>query len=147
FRDVNVLRGGEDFVEALARAVDSCQVFIVVIGRDWSDARDDQGRRRLDDPSAFIRLEVETALRRKGLVLTVLVESATLPDFDDLPEPLRPLARRQAIELGDHRWDFDTQELISRIEEVIGPPRQGWKRAAAWATACAMVLAGIAIGS
>jgi hypothetical protein len=144
FRDVNVLKGGEDFVEALARAVDSCQVFIVVIGREWFDARDDQGRRRLDDPRDFIRLEVETALRRKVLVLPVLVEGAVMPDLDDLPEPLRPLARRQAIELSDHRWDFDTQELITRIEEVIGRPHQRGKHLAFWGAAAAAMIATVA---
>ena len=109
FRDVDQLKGGDDFVEALARAVDSCDVFILVIGRDWLDARNEGGQRRLDDPQDFIRLEVETALRRKVLLLPVLVEGAAMPEPSDLPEALSPLARRQAIELSEHRWDFDVQ--------------------------------------
>ena len=144
FRDVNYLKGGEDFVEALARAVDTCKVFIVVIGCDWFDTRDDEGRRRLEDPHDFIRLEVETALRRKVLVVPVLVEGATMRGADDLPEPLRPLGRLQAIELSDHRWDFDIQELLTRIEEVIGRPGQRRKRFAVLATATMLLLAGVA---
>jgi TIR domain len=45
FRDVDKLKPGEDFVEALARALDSAQVFILVIGHEWVDTRDDKGNR------------------------------------------------------------------------------------------------------
>jgi TIR domain/PASTA domain len=140
FRDVDQLKAGDDFVEALARAVDSCNVFILVIGRDWVDARNERGERRLEDPEDFIRLEVETALRRKVLVLPVLVEGAAMPDPASLPEPLRPLARRQAIELSEHRWDFDVQELVRRIEEV-GGKRRVWTSVPFRAAAAALVLA------
>ncbi len=139
FRDVDDLKAGDDFVEALARAVDSADVFILVIGRDWADARDAQGKRRLDDPHDFIRLELEAAFKRKSLILPVLVEGAPMVEADSLPEPLRPLARRQAIELSEHRWDFDVQELLRRIDEVIGPQRSGWKTVALRATAAVAV--------
>src|SRR5262245_53064575 len=141
FRDIDRLKAGDDFVEALARAVDSCDVFILVIGRDWAEARNERGQRRLDDPQDFIRLEVETALRRKVLVLPVLVEGATMPEPSDLPEPLSALARRQAIELSEHRWDFDIQQLLRRIEEVGGGKRSVWKSVPVRAAAAALVLA------
>jgi hypothetical protein len=118
FRDVDQLKPGDDFVDALARAVDVCEVFVLVIGRDWVDARNAKGGRRLDDPKDFVRLELETALRRKILIVPVLVEGAAMVEEDQLPEPLRPLARRQAIELSEHRWDFDVQELLRTIETV-----------------------------
>jgi TIR domain/PASTA domain len=139
FRDVDRLKPGDDFVEALARAVDSADVFILVIGRDWLDVRNQRGERRLDDPTDFIRLELETALRRKILVLPVLVEGATMVDAQELPEPLRPLARRQAIELSEHRWDFDVQELLRRIDEVVKPKRS-LSRTAAFRVAAALLL-------
>ena len=141
FRDVDRLKAGDDFVEALARAVDSCDVFVLVIGRDWVTAQNQRGERRLDDPSDFIRLELETALRRKILVLPVLVEGATMVDAEDLPEPLRPLARRQALELSEHRWDFDIQALLRRIDEVVKPAEPMWKTGWFRAAAAVLVLA------
>jgi len=147
FRDVDRLKPGDDFVEALARAVDSCDVFILVIGRDWVEARNERGERRLDDPQDFIRLEVETALRRKVLVLPVLVEAAAMPETSDLPEDLRPLARRQAIELSEHRWDFDVQQLLSRIEEATGTQRRVRKRVAFWTAAAVAALALAAVAT
>ena len=140
FRDVDYLKPGEDFVEAIARAVDGCDVFIAVIGPDWHDARNERGERRLDDPDDFIRLELETALRRGVLVLPVLVEGATMVQASDLPEPLRPLARRQAIELSEQRWDFDVQQLLRRIDDVLGPSRPWWKSRGAAAAAGAVLL-------
>jgi hypothetical protein len=144
FRDVDRLRAGDDFVESLAREVGSCEAFILVIGPDWLDARDEAGRRRLDDPEDFIRIELETALRRKILVLPVLVEGAKMVEAADLPESIRPLARRQAIELSEHRWDFDVQELLQRIQEVVKPHRS--KRKAAFtisAVVAVLLMAGL----
>ena len=141
FRDVDRLKAGDDFVEALARAVDSCDVFVLVIGRDWANVQNQRGERRLDDPSDFIRLELETALRRKILVLPVLVEGATMVDAEDLPEPLRPLARRQALELSEPRWDFDIQALLRRIDEVVKPARPVWKTGWFRTAAAVLVLA------
>lgn len=147
FRDVDEIRAGDDFVETLARAVGSCDAFVLVIGRDWLDARDDRGARRLDDPEDFIRIELETALRRKILVLPVLVEGAKMVEAAELPEPLRPLARRQAIELSEHRWDFDVQELLKRIEDVVRRDKPIWKSAVFRASAAVVLLSSFALGA
>ena len=61
FRDREIA-AGEDFVEAIRRSVESATVVLVVVGRHWLDARDAAGRRRLDDPGDFVRLEIELAL-------------------------------------------------------------------------------------
>jgi hypothetical protein len=145
FRDVDQLKPGDDFVDALARAVDSCDVFVLVIGRDWVDARNAKGDRRLDDPKDFVRLELESALRRKILIVPVLVEGATMFDEEQVPEPLRPVARRQAIELSEHRWDFDVQELLRTIENVGGRrPRKRLAYSAALLGVALLIIAGLA---
>jgi len=86
-------------------AVGSCDVLIVVIGKKWLDCTDAAGRRRLDDPKDFIRLETATALRRNIRVVPVLVQGATMPGAQNLPEDLEKLSRRQAIEISDAHWD------------------------------------------
>src|SRR5882672_5435119 len=62
FMDIDTLEPGVDFVEAIEQAVGSCEVLIVVVGREWLTIKDAAGQRRLDDPGDFVRLEVETAL-------------------------------------------------------------------------------------
>lgn len=119
FMDVEGIELGTDFVTAIENAVGSCRVLIVVIGDEWLDTRDAAGRRRLDDPHDFIRLETVTALQRDIRVVPVLVGGALMPRSDDLPEDLRPLARRQAIEVNHKQWEASTAELIRALEGML----------------------------
>ncbi|MBV9896946.1 MAG: TIR domain-containing protein [Chloroflexi bacterium] len=109
---------GVDFVKEIERAVGSCDVLVAVMGPNWLRMTDESGQRRLDDPSDFVRLEIATALDRNIRVIPVLVQSANMPYANDLPAPLQSLARRQAIELSDKRWDYDVGELIASLERV-----------------------------
>jgi hypothetical protein len=95
FQDIASIGIGEDFVDAMRRALESCAVTIVLIGPRWLDVRDDHGQRRLDDPEDWVRLEIEESLKRPGLrVVPLLVGNATMPRAAALPASLRLLARR-----------------------------------------------------
>lgn len=119
FMDVDTLEPGVDFVEAIEQAVGSCEVLIVVIGRDWLNIKDKAGCRRLDDPADFVRLEVESALVRRIRVIPVLVQDAPMPSAEELPPSLAKLARRNAIELSDARWAYDVDRLARTIQEIL----------------------------
>src|ERR1041384_4143726 len=108
FRDVDTLRPGQDFVQAIESRLSDCAVMLAVIGRDWVNARDLAGSRRLDEPFDFVRLEIAAALARPSvLVVPVLVEGASMPATSELPDSLKPLVRRQAISVRDETWDAD----------------------------------------
>lgn len=119
FMDVSAIEPGVDFVEAIDRAVGSCDALIVVIGRKWLTCTDAAGNRRLDDPKDFIRLETAAALRREIRVIPVLIQDAAMPTEKELPEDLLKLARRQAIEISDGHWDSDTEALIETLVKVL----------------------------
>lgn len=119
FMDVDTLEPGVDFVEAIEQAVGSCEVLIVVIGREWLTIKDKAGRRRLDDPGDFVRLEVESALARRIRVIPVLVQDAAMPGAEELPASLARLARRNAIELSDARWAYDVDRLAQTIQDIL----------------------------
>lgn len=123
FMDIDTIEPGVDFVEVIDKAVGCCEVLIVVIGREWLNLKDAAGRRRLDDPQDFVRLEIATALERNIRVIPVLVEDAPMPRPEALPPELAKLARRNAIELSDARWAFDVDRLIKTIEGVIQESR------------------------
>jgi TIR domain len=110
---------GVDFVERITAAVGSCRALLVVIGPQWMGA----GGSRIADPADFVRLEVETALRAADVtVIPVLVEGACMPAPEQLPAELRPLARRNAIELSDLRWRYDCQRLMTALDELLNEP-------------------------
>jgi hypothetical protein len=112
---------GVDFVEQIDEAVGSCRLLVAVIGPRWASLQDAHGRRRLDDPADFIRVEVETGLRRSEVrVVPVLVQGARMPGADELPASLADLARRNALELSDSRWTYDVDRLASAVERVLG---------------------------
>jgi hypothetical protein len=121
FMDVAGIDPGVDFVEAIEQAVGSCNVLIVVIGKQWAQATDAAGRRRLEDSNDFVRLEAAAALKRNVRVIPLLVEGATLPATESLPDDLRALTRRNAFELRDSRWEADMVLLIDALEKVLGP--------------------------
>lgn len=119
FMDVAAIEPGVDFVEAIDRAVGSCDVLLVIIGKQWLSCHDAAGRNRLDDPKDFIRLETATALRRNIRVIPVLVQGASMPGEGDLPDELKKLARRQATEISDSHWDASFGQLIETLQKLL----------------------------
>ena len=119
FKDVDDIELGDDFVEVITGAVGSCDVLLALIGDKWLAITDAHGRRRLDDPDDFVRLEIEAALARKVRVIPVLVGGAAMPSADELPDSMARLARRQALELSPDRFEFETTRLLSALDEAL----------------------------
>jgi hypothetical protein len=116
FMDVDSIQAGLDFAKVI-------------------DARDTAGRRRLDDPADFMRLEVESALRRDDIrVVPVLVDGASLPKAEQLPEGMQGLVRRQAWPLSHARFGPESDGLIGEISRYVtraggsaaAPARTDW---------------------
>ena len=118
FMDVDTLLPGVDFVQALEEAVEACDVFLAVIGARWENIKDDQGRRRIDNPEDFVRIEVAHALKRGIPVIPILVDGAQMPSSENLPNDLKGLSRRHAFIIGD-RLRSDVQHLISVLEKTF----------------------------
>jgi YVTN family beta-propeller protein len=116
FRDLDSVPAGQDFVTHIETEISGCDTVVVVIGPEFLTAGD-IGRRRLDDPGDHVRAEVEAALASGAEVFPVLVAGAEMPDPDELPDSIKPLARRNAIELSDSRWRYDVNRLIRAIRE------------------------------
>ena len=67
----------------------------------------------------MLRREIAAALARGILVIPVLVEGAAMPSEHKLPSDIAPLARRNALELSDTRWDYDVDRLQQALDQVI----------------------------
>jgi hypothetical protein len=115
FFDVDTIEPGLDFVKVLDEHVSKCDVLLAVIGRDWATI-EIEGEQRLSLPSDFVRIEVESALKRDIRVVPVLVDGAEMPRERQLPEELKPLARRQGLVISHASFAADTERLINVLK-------------------------------
>jgi hypothetical protein len=113
------LRPGEKFGERILGAVVSSDIVLAFIGPEWLTLQDERGRRKLDDPEDYVRAEIGTALRHNIPVVPILVGGARVPPSNQLPEDIRDLVSRQAAELTDNRWDYDTGQLIEALRDQL----------------------------
>ena len=117
FKDVHSIQPGLDFRRAIKTAVGRCDVLLAVVGPNWASVTDEHGRRRIDSPGDFVRLEVETALERQIPVIPLRDDNAPMPPEGELPESLQPLVFRNAMPLRpDPDFDVDMARLLETLE-------------------------------
>lgn len=121
FLDVSDIEPGEDYVEKIEAVVRSCDVLLAVIGQAWLTTQDSTGRRRLDDPKDWVRVEISTALSRGIRVIPILIDEAEMPDRFALPEDLIGLSRRNAKLISFSHFHSDLDSLLRVLEKVLAP--------------------------
>ena len=140
FMDVDHIPAGADFVAHLNNQVAECDVVLAIIGPNWLRAKDKAGQRRLHQPDDFVAIEIAAALARDTLVIPVLVDAARMPKESDLPDTLKPLARRQAVEVRHAHFGHDSEALIARMRKALGQEAAGPGR---WSVPLVAVVAAI----
>jgi formylglycine-generating enzyme required for sulfatase activity len=124
FKDVDSIPLGVDFRTYLDEQVAKCEVFLAVIGRDWMKNLGSTGKTRLDDPRDFVRIEIESALKRQIPVIPVLVSGALIPSSEQFPASLQDLSYRNGISV---RRDPDFHRDMDRLIEYLTQQIQGLK--------------------
>jgi hypothetical protein len=119
FMDVNAIQPGRDFRKAIDESIHKCSVLLAIIGQGWLESKNALGQKRLEDQSDFVRLEIASALQRDIPVVPVLVRGAKMPRAEQLPQDLRELAYRNAVELTHARWRSDLQVLIRALKPYL----------------------------
>lgn len=120
FKDVDDIPPAVDIANAIQQSLRECAVALIVIGPHWLDTRDDRGHLRLDHATDFVRVEIETALSLGIAVLPVLVDGATMPPRESLPESLRPLGRLNAVSVrNDPDFTRDMGRVIESLERIF----------------------------
>lgn len=117
FTDVDNIALGVDFRAVLDQTVSQCQVLLAVIGAEWLTVADQDGRSRLEDPADFVRIEIESALKRDIPVIPLLVSGAKMPAAEDLPDSLRGLAFRNGTQIRPAPdFNVDMARLIKNLQ-------------------------------
>ena len=118
FRDVDSIPLGVDFRIYLDEQVARCDVFLTVIGRDWMKAKGRKGKSRLEDPGDFVRIEIESALKRQISVIPVLVQGAKIPLAERLPASMQDVSYRNGIVVRpDPDFHKDMDRLIAHLKQ------------------------------
>ena len=95
---------------------------LALIGPDWLDARDEHGKRRLENPNDSVRIEIGAALKRGIPVIPILLEGARIPKADQLPQDLKELAlRNNWLDVRRASLDQDMGQLFRALERVQPP--------------------------
>ncbi len=114
-RDVDPAQSGGDLAQAIAAAVGSCDVVVLLIGHHWLAVAGEG----LHDPGDYVRLELESALARGVLVIPVLVDGARMPVDGELPPSLAGMAGQPALELSPNDPDADAARLLQVLDQSI----------------------------
>jgi hypothetical protein len=113
FKDVETLQLGATIPDVVREMLQRAFAMVVIIGPGWvTDAR-------LQDPEDLHREEIRTALERGLHIVPVLVNGARVPHRDELPEDIRPVMDRLALEVSDARWDYDIGRLTENLAEAL----------------------------
>ena len=114
FMDVDSIRIGADFHQAVQESIRASSVVLVLIGDRWLDPGP-TGRSRLLDNDDVVRVEIESALRAGRKVLPVLIDDAPMPGAAQLPPSLRKLTQLNAARIRHASWETDAAALVEAV--------------------------------
>ena len=116
FMDVDGIPLGVNFVKVLQEEVAKCSALLAVIGHEWLNVRDEDGRRRLDNPDDFVRVEIAAALQRDIPVIPIMLEGTKVPKANQLPKDLQGLALRNGLGVRHASFHTDIDILIRGLK-------------------------------
>jgi len=129
FRDVGGINPGEDFKAAIDSTLLEAGALIVLIGPNWL-VHNDAGTPRLHEPGDHVAGEIKSALEQERLIIPVLVDGASMPREEELPDALKVLTRRNAVTISDEGWDADVTRLAKvlsfDVSGSVAERRLGW---------------------
>jgi hypothetical protein len=119
FRDIDNIPPGTDFRVHINEMLRKTSILLSIIGPGWLGASGG-GLERIQQESDAVRVEIETALRRRTPLIPVLIGNATMPSSDQLPPSLKDFAFRNAVRV-DAGQDFDhhMDRLIRSIDVIL----------------------------
>lgn len=125
FEDVESIRPGQKWMDAILEEILKCEVFLVMIGPNWMELQDEHGNRRIADNEDVLCIEISEALKAECHIIPLLVGGINMPAREELPASISALAGYQAVNLSDEQWNPDVMKLIDELRELISVTRGG----------------------
>jgi len=119
FRDIDSIPPGIDFRVHINEMLRQTSVLLAVVGPEWLGAKGG-GVERIQQESDAVRVEIETALRRRTPLLPILIGNTTMPSSEQLPPSLKDFAFRNALRVDTGQdFDYHMDRLIRAIDAIL----------------------------
>ena len=117
FMDLDNIRQGDQWKEVIKSNLEACDCLIVVIGRNWLRLQDEFFVRRIDKKDDWVRIEIETALRR-GIKIIPLFIGGALTQKEALPKSIQKLLDSQGMVINAVSWQSDIAALVDALSNL-----------------------------
>ncbi len=121
FQDREDIALGDTFSDEIRSAIAECAVVLVLIGPAWLDAADARGHRRLDQPTDWVRREIELAIAMNKRIIPVFFDAAVSLEGSDLPAVARSLRGLQGYPINGNYFNRDADELCRKLDQLSAP--------------------------
>ncbi len=114
FRDAQGIKAGDEYPQVIRDALARSRTVFVVIGQNWLNAKTDQHKLRLFEPSDWVHDEIFEALNDRKAVIPILVDDTKMPTKDQLPKTIAALSRIQFVRVG-----FSSNESRKDLASIL----------------------------
>jgi WD40 repeat protein len=120
FRDIDDIPPGIDFRVHINETLLRTNILLAIVGPQWLGAAAG-GLERIQEEADPVRVEVETALRRRVPIIPVLIGSTRMPSAEQLPPGLKDFAFRNAVKVDTGQdFDYHMDRLIRSMDAILG---------------------------
>jgi hypothetical protein len=124
FRDIDNIPPGIDFRVHINEMLRKTNILLAVIGPNWLGAASGASD-RIQQESDAVRVEIETALRRRTPLIPILIGTTTMPNSEQLPPSLKDFAFRNAVRVDTGQdFDYHMDRLIKSMDAILGQPQK-----------------------
>ena len=137
FRDIDDIPPGIDFRVHINQTLLKTHILLAIVGPQWVGMSSDGSADRIQEETDPVRVEVETALRRRVPLIPVLIGVTKMPSSDQLPPGLKDFAFRNAVKVDTGQdFDYHMDRLIRSMDAILeqepkSPPSRETKPPAA----------------
>ncbi|MEP6746862.1 MAG: toll/interleukin-1 receptor domain-containing protein [Bacteroidota bacterium] len=135
--DDNSLLPGDNFLQWIERSVQSADLVLVMIGKNWLTVQDATGRQKLSNPKDFVLLEIENSFKYKKKIVPIILPGANMPTKDQLPVSIAQLADVKGFPVPDRSDETVWRNQLSEIERTIQKEFPFYKNTLFWVMTCA----------
>jgi hypothetical protein len=119
FIDKDDLRAGLRWRDEIAATLKEQPVLLLLLTPQLLAARDEHGKRRIDDPADPVRREVADALAGGAHLIPLLCDGVTTaPPAAELPAPLNRIGEFTWRPLRAYDWEHDVRRLVDDLQAL-----------------------------